>query len=138
MPNGGVRRLLNSWRGLFAFRQEDPASKAAGLRRPQIGALYATLAHWSTTDAAATVVMPTGTGVRRKTVLALLVCAQLRRVMVVVPNAALRDQIAEKFITLGKLPECGCVARRYSSARGGTAAAPAQDGGGVDGSFQAS
>jgi hypothetical protein len=41
--------------------------------------------------------------------LALLVCAQLRRVMVVVPNSALRDQIAQKFMTLGKLAECGCI-----------------------------
>ena len=52
--------------------------------------------------------MPTGTG-KTESMLALLVCARLRRLMVVVPNAALRDQIAEKFITLGKLAECGCV-----------------------------
>jgi superfamily II DNA or RNA helicase len=100
--------IVDSWTGLFTFSQEDRSKGKLGLRRPQIGALYATLAHWSTTDADATVVMPTGTG-KTETMLALLVCAQLRRVMVVVPNAALRNQIAEKFITLGKLAECGCV-----------------------------
>jgi superfamily II DNA or RNA helicase len=100
--------IVKSWSGKFTFSQENPATGKRGLRRPQIGALYATLAHWSTTDADATVVMPTGTG-KTEAMLALLVCAQLRRVMVVVPNAALRDQIAEKFIALGKLAECGCV-----------------------------
>ena len=96
------------WANRFKFTQEDAETHRKGLRRPQIGALYAVLAHWSTTDAAATVVMPTGTG-KTETMLALLVCAQLRRLMVVVPNSALRDQIAQKFLTLGKLAECGCI-----------------------------
>jgi len=100
--------IVQSWEGKFTFAQEDPDHGKNGLRRPQIGALYAVLAHWSTTDADATVVMPTGTG-KTETMLALLVCARLQRVMVVVPNAALRDQIAQKFLTLGKLAECGCI-----------------------------
>jgi hypothetical protein len=100
--------IVQAWEGRFTFAQEDPAAGKGGLRRPQIGALYAVLAHWSTTDADATVVMPTGTG-KTETMLALLVCARLRRVMVVVPNSALRDQIAQKFLTLGKLAECGCI-----------------------------
>jgi superfamily II DNA or RNA helicase len=103
------QEIVSSWADGFIFREERRDQGKKGLRKPQIGALYATLAHWSTTDAAATVVMPTGTG-KTETMLALLVCAQLKRVMVVVPNTALRDQIAEKFITLGKLPECSCVA----------------------------
>jgi superfamily II DNA or RNA helicase len=100
--------IVDSWRDRFTFAHDDPETGRKGLRRPQIGALYAVLAHWSTTDAAATVVMPTGTG-KTETMLALVVSAQLRRVMVVVPNSALRDQIAEKFLTLGKLAECGCI-----------------------------
>src|SRR5690606_31530839 len=79
-----------------------------GLRRPQIGALYTALAHWSVSEEPATIVMPTGTG-KTETMLALLVCARLRRLMIVVPNKPLRDQIAEKFLTLGKLIECGCL-----------------------------
>jgi superfamily II DNA or RNA helicase len=100
--------IVENWADRFIFAHDDPDKGKKGLRRPQIGALYAVLAHWSTTDAAATVVMPTGTG-KTETMLALLICAQLRRVMVVVPNSALRDQIAEKFLTLGKLAECGCI-----------------------------
>lgn len=102
------RSIVKSWDGAFKFEQENPDEGKLGLRRPQIGALYAVLAHWSTTDADATVVMPTGTG-KTETMLALLVCARLPRVMVVVPNTALRDQIAEKFLTLGKLAECGTI-----------------------------
>jgi hypothetical protein len=52
--------------------------------------------------------MPTGTG-KTETMLALLVRAQLRKLLVVVPNSALRDQLVDKFATLGKLVECGCV-----------------------------
>ncbi len=100
--------IVESWHGQFVFQEEDREKGRKGLRRPQIGALYAALAHWSTTDAAATVVMPTGTG-KTETMLALLVKAQLGRLMVVVPNSALRDQITEKFVTLGRLVECGCV-----------------------------
>lgn len=102
--------ITESWQGQFAFRQEDRDSDppTKGLRRPQIGAVYAALAHWSVSEDAATIVMPTGTG-KTETMLALLVCARLRRLMVVVPNAALRDQIADKFLTLGKLAECGCI-----------------------------
>lgn len=110
-PEDGERRcmdIVQSWEGKFTFAQENPDLGKEGLRRPQIGALYAVLAHWSTTDADATIVMPTGTG-KTETMLALLVCARLQRVMVVVPNAALRDQIARKFLTLGKLAECGCI-----------------------------
>jgi len=102
--------VTTSWTGQFNFRQEDRDSSPPekGLRRPQIGALYAALAHWSVSDDAATIVMPTGTG-KTETMLALLTCVQLPRLMVVVPNSALRDQIAEKFFTLGKLVECGCM-----------------------------
>lgn len=100
--------IVNSWVDQFSFVQEDRNDRTKGLRQPQIGALYATLAHWSTSDAPATIVMPTGTG-KTETMLALLVCARLPRLMVVVPNTALRDQIFEKFVTLGKLAECGCV-----------------------------
>lgn len=105
------RTVTESWRDRFFFRQEHrhpDGSIDKGLRRPQIGALFATLAHWSVSHAPATIVMPTGTG-KTETMLAILVCAQLSRVMVVVPNTALREQIAAKFETLGKLQECGAL-----------------------------
>jgi superfamily II DNA or RNA helicase len=52
--------------------------------------------------------MPTGTG-KTETMLALLVCVQLDRLIVVVPTNALRDQVSEKFLTLGVLERCGCI-----------------------------
>src|SRR3989442_90837 len=65
-------------------------------------AAHAVHAHWSVSDATATIVMPTGTG-KTETMLSVLVSARCSRVLVVVPTDALRAQIAEKFLTLGVL-----------------------------------
>ena len=103
--------IIESWVNKFQFKTERPGQDSdvvPGLRPPQIGALHAVLAHWSVTHAPATVVMPTGTG-KTETMLALLTCAMLPRLLVVVPNSALRDQIADKFLTLGVLEACGCL-----------------------------
>ena len=76
-----------------------------GLRRPQLGAVHAVLGYWTTQRRTpATVVMPTGTG-KTETMLALLVAAQIERLLVLVPSDALRDQIADKFVSLGVLQE---------------------------------
>ena len=102
-------RVLEAWRGQFFYRQEDPAAGTEGLRPPQLGALFATLAHWTVTpEVPATVAMPTGTG-KTETMLALLVEQRLPRVLVVVPNSALRDQITNKFLTLGILKRARVV-----------------------------
>jgi superfamily II DNA or RNA helicase len=104
--NGVCNKVRLSWKGAFFFneeiRGEDGQILKAGLRPPQVGALHATLAHWSVTDRPATIVMPTGTG-KTETMLALLTAVGINRLLVVVPNAALRDQIANKFKTLGIL-----------------------------------
>lgn len=78
-----------------------PWSKPAvpGLRRPQIGALHAALAHATRSTEPATIVMPTGTG-KTETMLALNARQQFDRLLVVVPTDALREQIAGKFETL--------------------------------------
>ena len=64
----------DSWQDSFRFveevRQGDTVIRE-GLRPPQMGALFASLAHWKVTDDLATVVMPTGTG-KTETMLALL------------------------------------------------------------------
>lgn len=107
------QQAVASWTDTFSFTQEirNETGKViqSGLRPPQLGALHATLAHWSVTDAPATVVMPTGTG-KTETMLALLTATKIDRLMVVVPNAALRDQIAKKFATLGILKDAGVLA----------------------------
>lgn len=104
-----VRR---SWQGAFHFLEEqlrpDKSVQSLGLRPPQIGAVYAALAHWTAREDPATIVMPTGTG-KTETMLALCVQQRMERLLVVVPNDALRDQIGEKFVTLGLLKEFGVV-----------------------------
>lgn len=49
-----------SWHRAFQFAEEDPRDGVVGLRKPQVGALHAIHAHWSTSSEGATVVMPTG------------------------------------------------------------------------------
>ena len=102
-----IRDVLQSWHGTFSYLEEDTVQGVMGLRAPQLGALHAVHAHWSVSDAPATVVMPTGTG-KTETMLSLLVSARCFRLLVVVPTDVLRTQIFEKFVTLGILREPGC------------------------------
>lgn len=104
----------HSWRGAFAFIGEERADGVVlrpGLRPPQLGAVHAALAHWATSDETATIVMPTGTG-KTETMLALLVSAGIRNLLVIVPSDALRTQIAGKFESLGLLKQFGVVGPR--------------------------
>ncbi|WP_082539114.1 DEAD/DEAH box helicase [Pseudonocardia sp. EC080619-01] len=101
-----VHVVADALAGSFRFVEES--SSAHGLRKPQLGALHAVLAHRSTEEAEPiTIVMPTGTG-KTETMLAAY-CYEPSRTMVVVPSDALRTQIAEKFVTLGVLAEVGAV-----------------------------
>ena len=102
-----VSNVIASWQDRFKFlEQRDGNSR--GLRPPQAGALHAVMAHWSVSVRPATIVMPTGTG-KTETMLSLLVSRQLPRLLVVVPNDALRSQIADKFMRLGVLAASGCI-----------------------------
>lgn len=53
--------------------------------------------------------MPTGTG-KTETMLSILIANQCPKVLITVPSDALRDQLANKFITLGILPKYEIVA----------------------------
>jgi superfamily II DNA or RNA helicase len=99
-----IASVLASWRGAFAFKEEDPVLGVHGLRPPQIGAVHAVLAHWSVSSEIATVVMPTGTG-KTDTMLSILVASRCVKVLVVVPTDALRSQLGEKFLMLGVLQQ---------------------------------
>lgn len=104
-------RVLASWSGSFQFREERREGDTVletGLRPPQIGALFGILAHWKASAGPATVVMPTGTG-KTETMLALFVRERLSRLLVIVPTNALREQIGEKFVSLGLLKGLGVV-----------------------------
>ncbi|MFE9976863.1 DEAD/DEAH box helicase family protein [Streptomyces hirsutus] len=92
--------VLTSFVDGIGFR--DHAEPHA-LRRPQIGALHSVIGYWASgVTAPGIVMMPTGTG-KTETMLALLVAARPERLLVLVPTAALRDQIAAKFESLGIL-----------------------------------
>lgn len=81
--------VLESYEGTFDFAEESP--DRPGLRAPQLGAVHAVLAYWTTgRRVPATVVMPTGTG-KTETMLALLVAARPDRLLVLVPSDALRE-----------------------------------------------
>lgn len=104
-PDTGTARIIESWSNGFRYVGEGEAGDGRiGLRRPQLGALHAIHAHWSTSKDVATVVMPTGTG-KTETMLATLVSARCSRVLVLVPTDALRTQISQKFFSLGILKD---------------------------------
>lgn len=102
-----------SWKDAVHLREgraaENDQPVRPGLRRPQIGALHAALAHATRSTDAATIVMPTGTG-KTETMLALNAHQRFERLLVVVPTDALRDQIASKFETFGVLRQQQCLA----------------------------
>ncbi len=102
-----MRELLASWAGVFSYLQEDADRGIRGLRIPHIGAVHAVHAHWSVSEAPATIVMPTGTG-KTEVMLSVLVSAPCTKVLVVVSTDALRTQLAGKFLTLGILKEPDC------------------------------
>jgi superfamily II DNA or RNA helicase len=97
--------VLASLENAFSFVLADPATDTPGLRVPQLGAVHAVLGYWTTgATQPGTVVMPTGTG-KTETMVALLATVRPKRLLVVVPSDALRDQLAAKFETLGVLQQ---------------------------------
>jgi superfamily II DNA or RNA helicase len=91
-----------------SFRLVEEKGESKGFRKPQLGALYALLAERSMeTKEPITIVMPTGTG-KTETMLAAF-CESPSRTLILVPSDSLREQMASKFVSLGKLPEFGIV-----------------------------
>ncbi len=93
----------SSWVNNFNFVKEQSSNGSIenfGLRLPQLGALHACLAHWTVTEEIGTIVMPTGTG-KTETMLTLLAYERLKKLLVIVPTDALREQIFDKFLTFG-------------------------------------
>ncbi|WP_434730624.1 DEAD/DEAH box helicase [Rhizobium binae] len=97
-------KLLDTWAHQFSFRLEGDNDEP-GLRLPQIGALHAIAAHFAVgeTFEPATVVLPTGTG-KTETMLAAQVYLRPEHTLVLVSGVPLRDQIEDKFLSLGYLP----------------------------------
>lgn len=99
--------VLESYRDAVSFKV--PGGDA-GLRRPQLAALHSIVGYQASgVDEPAVVVMPTGTG-KTETMVAWMVAQRPEKLLVVVPSTVLRDQIAEKFETLGVLQQVRAVA----------------------------
>ena len=93
--------IVDSWENKFTYRKET--AQHEGLRQPQLEATHAYLAN-ETEKQRKIIVMPTGTG-KTETMLSILIAAQCRKLLVLVPSDVLRGQLHEKFVTLGVLPK---------------------------------
>ncbi len=114
-PNS-TNGVKESWLHSFNFKEEYPAKNIPGLRKPQAGAIHSVAAHWSVKNDCATIVMPTGIG-KTETMLSVMVHQQCEKILVLVPTSALRKQIYNKFLTLGKLKKLGVVEQKALSPR---------------------
>ncbi len=118
--------ILDSWENNFNFIEENTDRHIKGLREPQIAALYSILSHIKVSEEMGIVVMPTGTG-KTETMLSTLVSNQCKKILITVPSDALREQIFNKFLTLGLLkqfhivdnsalyPRVGMIKDKFSS-----------------------
>ena len=97
---------IASWTNAFHFREET--EKNSGLRQPQLGAIHAIASYWSVKKNCGTIVMPTGTG-KTETMISTLVYKQCPKVLVMVPSNTLREQLSEKFLSLGCLKEINVI-----------------------------
>lgn len=103
-----VIEASNTWGNVFSFKIENIDNKEIGLRNPQLGAICSILSHWTKSDDLATIVMPTGTG-KTEVMLSILTLGKCKKLLVTVPTDALREQISNKFITLGILRKLGLL-----------------------------
>jgi superfamily II DNA or RNA helicase len=96
----------------------EPSDPNSGLRKCQLGAIWALKSHFtvSNNQAAALISMPTGSG---KTALMMACCFELalRKLLIVVPSQVLRRQICEQFSNLQILKDEGCLPDNVPSMR---------------------
>lgn len=104
-----IDEIVSSWNKNFNFIEENINEGKNGLREPQIAALYSILSHFKVSNDIGTIVMPTGTG-KTEVMLTSLVASKCKKLLVVVPSDALREQIFKKFYSLGLLRNFGILA----------------------------
>lgn len=104
----GLGSPLNDAVALVAEEYRGDEQVRAGFRPPQLGAIYAVKAHWSVSNQAATLVLPTGAG-KTDTMVALLFSEHIKKLLVIVPSDALRQQVGAKFASLDVLKKLGLV-----------------------------
>ncbi|NRN28637.1 DEAD/DEAH box helicase [Photorhabdus heterorhabditis] len=94
--------IFDSWEN-NEFRYIEFKNNKDGLREPQLGGLFSSLGYLRvSSNEAATVVMPTGTG-KTETIISLLIAGKFKRTLIIVPTDALREQTKDKFVNLGLL-----------------------------------
>lgn len=88
----------------------EPPHPMTGLRKCQLGAIWALKSHFITTpnEVAALISMPTGSG---KTALMMAACFELglSKTLIIEPTTILRRQICEQFRNLNILKNLGCL-----------------------------
>lgn len=91
-------------------------SSGNGLRRAQIGAVYALASHFTTTREPGVVAMPTGSG---KTAVMIILPYLLgsNRILVVTPSKPLRQQIGAEFSSLRILSQSGAAVESMTRPR---------------------
>ncbi|MBL0884376.1 MAG: DEAD/DEAH box helicase family protein, partial [Chitinophagaceae bacterium] len=104
--------IKQSWKEVIKYKSDKTSEQ--GLRTPQLGALYAIQSHWTVSDEAGIVVLPTGTG-KTDTMIATLIASEIDTLLVIVPTDALRNQLARNFCALGVLPTVGIVGEECES-----------------------
>lgn len=88
--------------------KEATIDNEVGLRKPQVGALYAIQAHWTLSTDDATIVLPTGTG-KSETMFATIISKNINRTLIVVPSKLLRNQTYDRAKKWGILGDIGCL-----------------------------
>jgi superfamily II DNA or RNA helicase len=109
-----VEAILSSWENNSFSLPENKSETDVGFRSAQLGAIYAIKSHWTVSSAAATIVMPTGTG-KTEVMIATVVSAHRAKTCIVVPSNLLRTQTVSRFCTLGKLREIGAINNSFEN-----------------------
>lgn len=108
---GKIRKplqIVKSWENKVNYITEDTTKEQVGLRKAQLGAIFAIRAHWTTSNLPATVVMPTGTG-KTETMITTIVAEQCKKVFILVPSNLLRTQTVINCSNLGILKDIGVI-----------------------------
>lgn len=101
-------QIVDSWDNVVDYTMEDLTKGRKGLRKAQLGAIFAIRAHWIISDEVSTIVMPTGTG-KTETMITTIVAEQIKKTFILVPSDLLRKQTVSSCCKLGILKEIGVI-----------------------------
>lgn len=112
IQNEDIKQIKKTYEENYKIKKEvieDDNTIKAGLRTPQVGAIHAILSNITNPKyKEGIVVMPTGTG-KTEVMLAAFLSEEIKRLIVITPSNALREQIGNKFKKLGILKKLGVI-----------------------------